>query len=183
MYTYANLSNGIAFPHNSVCRFQSNHGHNWKLGYFAVDSMPWDAVIRLLHGEPITIVDATAHNKPLSDGLRYGLTTWAMTFNRAIRRNDCVRVAPWSTREMCLAAYRNHTAKQVVQGIRRLARIYGVHGPVWLSCNDPRCLSTRKPFLGPSTEIRVQCWSKFEADDNPTALATLVKSRPNNCWI
>lgn len=64
-----------------------------------------------------------------------------------------------------------------------IARIYGAYGPVWLSCNDPRCLSTRKPFLGPGTEIRVQCWSKFEADDNPTALAMLVKSRPNNYRI
>ena len=180
MYTYANLSNGIAFPHNSVCRFQSNHGHNWKLGYFAVDSMPWDAVIRLLHGEPITIVDATAHNKPLSDGLRYGLTTWAMAFNRAIRRNDCVRVAPWSTREMCLAAYRNHTAKQVVQGIRRLARIYGAYGPVWLSCNDPRCPSVLSKFSGSCAKINVKCYSDFKADDDPFALSVLAQQQKNN---
>lgn len=160
MYTLANISNGLCFPHDDVCRFQSNHGHNWKIGYFDVDAMPWSAVIRLLRGESIRVIDATGKKKPLTDGLKYGLTTWAMAFNRGLGRTNTF-IAPWSTREMALAAYQSEPARKVAHGVRRLSRIYG-HSPHLMLVMPIGGLV----YNGWPT-IFVDCVSNFMYDDKP----------------
>lgn len=66
----ANATNGLAFPHDHVCYFQSQFAHHMRLGYFRLDSMPIQPIIHLLNGGTITIVDATKHDKPLSDALK-----------------------------------------------------------------------------------------------------------------
>ena len=129
----ANATNGLAFPpYDAVSMFLSTHGHNCKFGYFRIDAMPYLVVIRLLQGETITMVDATQHNKPLTDAFKFGLTTWALVFNRAIRNE--VQVAPWQTIPMWRNAHSNHF-KPLVQRIRRLAEIYKPSKPAIISDN------------------------------------------------
>src|SRR3990167_8290817 len=96
MLRLANIRNGLAFPNDDVCMFQSCHGHHAADGYFRIDDMSYRVVIELLRGHPVTIVDGTARNKPLSDALRYGVPTWLMVFNRAICQRR-VHVCPWVT--------------------------------------------------------------------------------------
>jgi hypothetical protein len=150
MKTYANITNGLAYPHDDVCHFMSTHGHNCKMGYYRLDSMPYSAVIELLNGRPIKVVDGTAHDKPLTDGLKFGLTTWAITYNRALRVS--VKAAPWQTKEMWTNAYRSSTSKKVVQRIRRLLNVFGGK-------------SALPAILGQS--IVVECHRGIGHDDKP----------------
>ena len=118
----ANISNGLAYPHDDVCLFQSNHGHHASTGYFRIDAMPYRAVIHLLRGGSLTIIDGTARNKPLSDALRFGVPTWCLVFNRAIGSRS-VAVAPWCTREMINIAH-GSLHGPLVQSIRKLAKLF-----------------------------------------------------------
>ena len=132
----ANISNGLPFEHDGTCWFQSQHGHHLRDGYFRADAMPWDAVIHLLRGGSVEIIDATQHNKPLSDALRYGVPTWAMVFNRAVRLwpPAGTLVCEWQTREMRMAAF-DTRHKKTVRSIRRLAGIYGASQPAVIGVN------------------------------------------------
>lgn len=146
----ANIRNGLAYPHDDVCLFQSNHGHQASMGYFRIDAMPYAAVIHLLQEGSITVIDATARNKPLSDALRYGVPTWCMVYNRAIGYREVV-VAPWVTREMVNLAH-GPIHKPLVQTIRKLARLYPPAGSLQIGTNvllesHPVCEFDDKPEL------------------------------------
>ena len=151
----ANATNGLAFPpFDAVSMFLSTHGHNCKFGYFRIDAMPYIAVIELLKGNQILMVDATPHNKEMPDAFKFGLTTWCIVFNRAIRQE--VKVAEWQTRDM----WRNgHDAKfkPLVQRIRRLAEIYYPNRPALFGDN-----------------ILTEIHRNFEFDDKPCEIALLV---------
>lgn len=146
----ANIRNGLAYPHDDVCLFQSNHGHQASIGYFRIDAMPYAAVIHLLQGGRITVIDATARNKVLTDALQYGVPTWCMVFNRAIGHREVV-VAPWVTRELVNIAH-GPIHKPLVQTIRKLARLYPPAGPLRIGDNvlfecHPVCGFDDKPEL------------------------------------
>ena len=129
MLRVANATNGLAFPpYDCVSMFLSTHGHNYSMGYFRIDAMPYRAIIELLGGGEIKVVDATQHDKPLPDALKFGVTTFALVFNRAVGEYKLV-VAPWQTREMRRAAL-SGAHKKLVQRIRRLVKVFGHSGPV-----------------------------------------------------
>jgi hypothetical protein len=97
----ANISNGLHFPHDDVCCFQSQHAHRRSLGYFRIDAMPYRAVIHLLRGGVVEIIDATHKSKLLSEALRHGVPTWCIVMNRAMKFDyQNVRVCGWQTRDM-----------------------------------------------------------------------------------
>ena len=156
---YANACNGFAFPHDDVCYFMSTHGHSRSFGYFRIDAMPHSGILRLLRGEPIRVVDATQHDKPLTDGLRYGLTTFALVFNRALRRRE-VSVAPWQTPHMQAAAW-SATHRPLVNRIRRFAAVVGDSGPI---------------LIGDGQLIEVECHQRFGMDDKPDLLREAIAS-------
>ena len=119
----ANISNGLYFEHDDVCNFQSQFGHHCHLGYFRIDSMPYRAIIHLLTGGSLEIIDATAHDKPLSDALKYGLPTWCIVMNHAMKFDYIrIRVCDWQTKEMIRASqvHRNY-----LQSLRKLIKLYG----------------------------------------------------------
>lgn len=161
MRTYANITNGLVFPHDDVCNFMSTHGHSYKVGYLRIDSMPYSAVIELLCGRSIKIVDATQHNKPLTDGLKFGLTTWLLIFNRAIGRKD-VKVVKWQTPEMWKAAnfYKPH--EKIVRRIRRLCHIF----------------PSKKPAIV-GENVFIECYRLFKFDDKPDQLRTFLERKYN----
>ena len=153
MIVLANLSNGLAYPHDGICHFQSNYAHSRKLGYCRLDSMPLDAVRALLVGETVKVVDG--RRRPgLSEALRWGVPTWALAFNRAIGWR-AVRVCGWETPAMRAAAH-SRTHKPLVQTIRKLARVYGYAHPLTLG-----------------DTLLVEC-HVCEHDDNPERIAELV---------
>ena len=129
MLRIANATNGLAFPpYDCVSMFLSTHGHNYGMGYFRIDNMPYLAIVELLKGGVIQVVDATQHDKPLPDAIKFGVTTFALAFNRAIGEYDLV-VASWQTHEMKRAAL-SSAHKKLVQRIRRLAQVFGHNGPI-----------------------------------------------------
>ena len=147
----ANISNGLAYPHDDVCAFFSCHGHHYRDGYFRIDAMPYGPVLHLLRGGEIEIVDATQHNKPLTDAQRFGVPTWCRVFNRALGRND-VRVCEWETVHIRRAA--NHSrVRPIVQVIRKLAKLVASSGPAVIDEN-----------------VHLTCYQNVEFDDNPDQL-------------
>jgi len=154
---YANLSNGLAYPHDGVCAFLSTFGHHYRNGYFRIDSMPYDAVILLLQGQRIGIVDATQHDKPLTDALKFGVPTWCRVFNRAIRCND-VQVCQWETVHIKRAAGQQGKGP-LVQTIRKLAILYGVAEPAIIGEN-----------------VLLDCHRSVQFDDKPGALKETIST-------
>jgi len=141
----ANASNGLAFPpYDEISMFLSQHGHHIKTGYFRIDAMPHTVTAHLLQGGKIVVVDATRKSHGLPDGIKKGLTTWCLVFNRAIGYRR-IRVAEWETPEMRRVAFSN-THKKTVQAIRRLARILGDCGPVWIGKDAPVMLEIHHNF-------------------------------------
>lgn len=125
MLRLANVRNGLAYPHDDLCYFHSQHGHHASFGYFRIDAMPLSAVVHLLRGEQIVIVDAGSKNR-LTDALRFGVPTWCAVFNRAVRL--WAKPAPWFTREMARAAG-SSAHRPLVQTIRKLSELYGAVRP------------------------------------------------------
>jgi len=150
----ANLSNGLPYPHDMVCYFQSQFGHQKKLGYFRMDSMPYDAVLQLLRGGIIRVIDATQHDKPMTDAQRYGVTTWCLVFNRAIRSS--VLPAKWVTRDMVQVA-RSGIHKSLVHSIRRCSQIIGAVAPAIVGEN-----------------VILECHRQIKFDDKPGAIRDLL---------
>ena len=156
----ANATNGLAFPpYDAVSMFLSTHGHSYKSGYFRIDAMPYNAVIELLKGSTITIVDATQHDKELPDSFKFGLTTWVLVFNRAIGFRQS-KVAPWQTKEM-LKISSGSIHKPLVQRIRRLIEIYG----------KPDRLIT----IG--HQVKIEVYRNFKLDDNPVLIRQEIIER------
>jgi hypothetical protein len=151
----ANISNGLAFPHDEVCLFQSNHGHNCKMGYFRLDAMPYSAVIHLMKGGEVTIVDATRHGKLYTDAQKFGVATWCMVYNRSIRKK-VGKVCAWQTKEMEVVAS-NGIHTKLVETIRKLARYYN---------------PTRPTIIGDN--VKLICHHGFIADDNVERLRGMM---------
>lgn len=149
---YANMSNGLVYPHDEVCYFQSNVAHHWESGYFRIDSLPYSGVIQLLQGNKIQIVDATRHDKPFSDALKFGVPSFCLVFNRAIGGNG-TKVCEWQTREMVYATHR-HVHKPLVQAIRKLVKIYGHKGPAIIGENVLLTCHKQVNFDGQPEKIR-----------------------------
>ena|GEM_PF-1978972 len=151
----ANISNGLPYPHDDVCFFQSQHGHSYAMAYFRADAMPWRAVIHLLEGGELEVVDATAGDKPLTDALRYGVRTWCHVFNRALRYGDLGFGPPHGWR-----AARSDRHRPTVQAIRRIARV----------------LDTRKqrPAI-PGENVLLTCHRNVGWDDDPAALGRVLE--------
>jgi hypothetical protein len=149
----ANASNGLAFPpYDDVSMFLSQYGHSAKKGYFRIDSMPHRATMELLRGGTITIIDATRRHKTLTDGLKFGLTTWCLVFNRAIKC-PVLFVAPWQTREMINVA-NSPLHKPTVQAIRRLSRILGSAGPAIIG--ESILIEMHQGFIGDDKPRRIR---------------------------
>lgn len=134
----------------------TGHAHSYKMGYFRIDAMPYDAVMHLLKGGSVEIIDGTQHNKPLSDALKYGVTTWALVFNRALRYSGCV--APWETPEMRRAAQAKRH-KPLVQMIRKLADLVGSH-PIIIGQN-----------------LHLTCHRQIAHDDKVDILRELIRGQ------
>ena len=152
----ANVRNGLAYPHDDLCYFQSQHAHHAGEGYFRIDAMPLTAVRHLLLGGQLVIVDATRHPDRLSDALRFGVPTWCAVFNRAIGQR--VRPCDWWTREMQSVADWTHQ-RPVVQTIRKLAELYA-------------CAYTRPAVIGKS--ILLECHGGVDFDDRVAELRRWV---------
>lgn len=143
----ANISNGLAFPHDDVCHFQSQFGHHAKYGYFRIDSMPYSAIIHLLQGNEIEIIDATAKDKPLTDAFRYGIPTWCLVINRTMKYDwKNIRVCEWQTKEMINAS---KVHEGYMHSIRKLVNLYG---------------NTIEPItIG--NQVKLTCHRLFQYDD------------------
>lgn len=154
----ANISNGLVYEHDDVCHFQSNYGHSAKKGYFRIDSMPYSAVIHLLKGGTITIRDATANNKGLTDGLKYGVPTWCIVFNRAINGKGSrhIKVCDWQTPEMKRAAL-DAKHRPLVQSIRKLIKLYGFRYHAIIGRN-----------------VILECERRINFDDKPKRIKELI---------
>lgn len=151
----ANVSNGLAYPHHDLCHFQSNHGHHASEGYFRLDAMPLRAVVQLLVGGQIVIVDAGVRGR-LTDALRFGVPTWCAVYNRAVMLNPGIRTCPWFTRAMaCAAGSADH--RPLVHTIRKLARVYGGGRPAVIGKN-----------------VLLECHGLVGHDDKPEALKDLL---------
>jgi hypothetical protein len=131
MLRLANMSNGLAYPHDMVAYFQSQYAHHMKLNYFNRDAMPWDAVIHLLKGGEICVIDASQHHR-LTDALKYGVPTWCAVFNRAVYQQ--ANVCSWFTPEMRKVSTSKHV-KPIVNSIRKLVGLIGSSGPLIISQN------------------------------------------------
>jgi len=154
----ANIRNGLPYPHDMVSAFQSCHGHHFRDGYFRADAMPYDAVIHILQGGTIEIIDGTQHDKDLTDAQRFGIPTWCRVFNRALGRND-VRVCEWETVHIRRAANAPRQ-RPLVQTIRKLAAIFGNAGPAIIGQN-----------------VLLTCYRRIGWDDKPEMLAALINRK------
>lgn len=153
----ANIRNGLAYPHDDVCCFQSCHAHHLSCGYFRMDAMPYSAVIHLLKGGIIKIVDATQHDKPLSDALKYGVPAWCRVFNRSVGGSyNEHHVCGWETREIRIAANKQEQ-RPLVQTYRKLIQLYGVTKPAVIGDN-----------------VILECHRNVTFDDKPDLLKELV---------
>jgi hypothetical protein len=115
-------------------------------------------LVKLLSGNKIIIIDATRTHKSLTDALKFGVPTFCIVFNRAIRQRE-IQVCPWETREMRKVAF-SKIHKPLVQTIRKLVNIYGFASP--LVIND---------------QISLECHQGFIADDKPKRLQKLIAER------
>ena len=154
---YANMSNGLVYPHDEVCCFQSNIAHQWQDGYFRIDSLPYSGVIQLLQGGKIEIVDATKHDKPRSDALQFGVPTFCLVFNRAIGFPN-ESVCEWASPSMIAMAHCHHH-RPLVQTIRKLERLYGSKVPAIIGEN-----------------VILTCHKLVDFDDSPEKLKERLRA-------
>lgn len=154
----ANMSNGLVYAHDMTCYYQSNHAHRLKTGYFAHNAMPWDAIIALLKGYEIEIVDATVKKKVLTDAQRFGVPTFCLVFNRAIglKTIRTLKVCDWQTLEMVKVAH-GDIHKPLVQSIRKLIKYYDWCRPAIIGDN-----------------VHLTCHQNFTADDKPKQIKEMI---------
>jgi len=162
----ANMMNGFAFPpYDDICYFQSCYGHHASYGYFRIDAMPIKAVLHLLHGGNVTIVDATRKWKPLSDALKFGVPTWCIVFNRALNFEGSrhIKVCDWQTPEMKKVAL-SKIHKPLVQTIRKLVKVFGYQKPA---------------IIGDS--VLLECHQGAIFDDKPKRLKEIINCGGVKC--
>ena len=160
MLRLANMMNGLAYPpYDDVCYFQSNWGHHASYGYFRIDAVPYKAIIHLLQGGQITIVDGTRNGKKLSDALKFGVPTWCIVFNRALKFKGSrhIKVCDWQYPEIKKVALRHPGHKPLVQAYRKLIKIYGYVQPAIIGKN-----------------IILECHQNAVFDDKPKRLKKLI---------
>lgn len=156
MLRLANISNGLVFPHDDVCYFQSQHGHRYATGYFAHNAMPFSAIIQLLLGNNVKIIDATRRHKKLTDALKFGVPTFSLVFNRAIYKRNII-VCDWQTAEMVRMAH-SHIHKPLVQSIRKLSKYFGAKKPIIIGEN-----------------LVLECHQGFIGDDKPERIRRMIQ--------
>lgn len=118
--------------------------------------MPFSAIIHLLQGGTLTIVDATQHGKPLTDAQKYGIATWCLVYNRAIRRR-ADKICAWQTREMEMVASSN-IHKKLIKTIRKLARYYPPTKPAIIGENVQLVCHRGFALDDKAEEIRNKLW-------------------------
>lgn len=160
----ANMSNGLAFPpYDGISYFQSQYGHQAKLGYFNHDALPVDSIVELLKGNVLYLTDATRKNKALTDAFKYGVPTFCLVFNRAIGLFDktyrYIKVCDWQTPEMLKVSH-SDIHKPEVQKIRKLIRIFGYKKPAIIGNN-----------------VILQVHSGFIGDDKPNRIKEMVNAK------
>jgi hypothetical protein len=158
MLRLANIRNGLAYPHDDVCYFQSQYGHHARYGYFRIDAMPYKAVIHLLKGGTIEIIDATAKNKRMTDAQKFGIPTWCIVFNRALnfKGSRHIEVCDWQTdvmKRIALSSFHD----QATYSIRKLVNVYGYKALAIIGKN-----------------IFLTCHSRIDFDDKPKRLKQLI---------
>jgi len=168
----ANISNGLVYPHDGVCYFQSNHAHNYSFGYFDDNAIGLDYIIHLLEGGELTLVDGTQKINKMPDAFKFGVPTWCCVFNRACWRagntvESCwqdFRVCEWQTPEMIKAASGSRHRK-LVNTIRKLSKIYGSN-PIAISNN-----------------IFLRWYGSIDYDDKPDKIRDIIKSKQGPCSL
>lgn len=153
----ANVRNGLAYPHDDLCCFQSNHGHHAAEGYFRIDAMPLRAVVHLLVGGQVVVVDGGAKGDRLTDALRFGVPTWCAVYNRAVMDGSSIPTCPWFTSAIAEAS-RMARHRPLVQTIRKLAKLYGELG------GHP----ARPAIVGKN--VLLECHGGIDHDDRPDEL-------------
>ena len=154
----ANARNGLIYPHDEVCYFMSAHGQAAKIGYFRMDSMPWSVAIAIATGDRVEIVDATPGAKPLTDGLKFGVPTWCLVYNRAIHRPE-LSVCSWETPHMRRLA-QNGVHRKTAHALRKL-----------LFCVTPE---PQPAIVGQN--VILTCHQRAYWDDKPEILRALLES-------
>lgn len=174
MMLLANASNGLALVPlpDAVSAFLSSHAHHYP--YRSVGAMPPDAILELLRGGVVSVVDGSKR-KPYPDSLVTGVGTWALVFGRAVEKlGGQLSDVPWATREMLKACWREEH-EPTVKLIRRLARISSVPDrPLAVHCWPNtlrwggRNVAPSWPLRGPAIVV-----DSFAApfDDDPEAIA------------
>lgn len=152
-----NLRNGVCFPHDDICYFQSCHGHHKEDGYFRIDAMPYSAILHLLLGGSIEIVDATKGAKNLTDAQSRGVPTFCIVFNRALGLGYKPQVCTWQTEDM-IHASKHKEHKKLVQTIRKLVLLYGYREPAIIGDN-----------------VFLTCHNGFSANDKSSILRNMAK--------
>lgn len=173
MLTAANASNGLAlapFP-DTVSVFLSSHAHRWP--YRSIGAMPPDAILELLRGGIVQVVDGSKR-KSYPDSLVTGVGTWALVFGRAVKKlGGQLSDVPWATREMYKACW-HAEHEPTVKLVRRLARITTVPDrPLALHCWpstlrwNGRLVTPSWPLHGPAIVVDAG-YAPF--DDDPAAI-------------
>ena len=155
----ANIRNGLVYPHDDVCHFQSSYGHHAGHGYYRMDAMPYRAVIHLLKGGTIEIIDAThSKHKKMTDAQKFGVPTWCITFNRALdfKGSRNIQVCDWQTACMRKLAMSNRHRKTAYT-IRKLVQIYRYAKPAVIGDN-----------------VIITCHRAVDFDDKPKRLRELL---------
>jgi hypothetical protein len=156
----ANMANGLAFPpYDDYAYFQSQYAHHAKkCGYFSHDSLSWRTLIHLIKGGKIELVDATVHNKKLTDALFFGAPTFCLAFNYALGQGH-IRVCDFQTREMYRASHMS-MHRPFIRKIRKLVRLFG---------NE----KTKPLIIGDN--VKLECHQNFKLDDKPLELREVIK--------
>lgn len=153
----ANVRNGLAYPHHDLCYFQSNHGHRASLGYLRIDAMPLRAVVHLLLGSRIVIIDGTAKSHRISDALRFGVPTWCAAYNHALGfyRPPC----DWIS-DHAMEVARSPLHRPLRHNIQKLAELYA----------SVRSAPPARIGVGQDYNVVLECHLGIEHDDRPERL-------------
>jgi hypothetical protein len=178
-----NASNGLAYkalcPTDHVSLFLSSQAHHADC-YFRAEAMPHSALVRLLCGGVVAVVDASGR-KPFPDSLVTGVGSWVLAFNRALRGEGEV---PHATPAMRRFAGHSEEADRVVRSVRRLARIYGDRGPATMHFWRPEVPCFRYncrvvPCSWPDRGPAVVAFAPGRAswDDKPAEVKSLMEGK------
>lgn len=132
--------------------------------------MPLRAIVHLLLGRRIVIVDGTAKARRASDALTYGVPTWCAAYNAALgfRSPPC----GWITDHAMVQA-RSDVHRQMRHTVIKLAEIYAPNGaPAALIgwTVHPGMSSTPSITFSPDANVILECHRGIDHDDRPEVL-------------